>query len=265
MIELDGVSMVYKSRGKGAVTALDNLNLSVGEGEFVTLVGPSGCGKSTILKLVSGLLQATSGQVRVHGQPVRGPRREMGYVFQTPVLLPWRSVRDNVLLPIEMLGQPVKEHVAAADTLLEKVGLHGFEKASSWELSGGMQQRVGICRALIHDPEVLLMDEPFAALDAMTRETIGLELMRIWEERRKTVLFVTHSIPEAVLLADRVVVMTPRPGRIASVIPIDLPRPRTVEMEYDERFKIAALEIRALIDQAAPSRTVPAPTASAAR
>jgi len=253
VIELDAVSMVYRSRGKGAVTALDDLHLRIEAGEFVTLVGPSGCGKSTVLKLVSGLLEATSGQIRIHGQPVRGPRREMGFVFQTPVLLPWRTVRENVLLPIEMLGRPVREHVARADELLAQVGLDGFQTAHSWELSGGMQQRVGICRALIHDPEILLMDEPFAALDAMTRETIGFELLRIWEERRKTVLFVTHSIPEAVLLADRVVVMSPRPGRIASVIPIDLPRPRTVEMEYDERFKEAALEIRALIDHGSTS------------
>ena len=253
VIELDAVSMVYRSLGKGAVTALDDLHLRIEAGEFVTLVGPSGCGKSSVLKLVSGLLEATSGQIRIHGQPVRGPRREMGFVFQTPVLLPWRTVRENVLLPIEMLGRPVREHVARADELLAQVGLDGFQTARSWELSGGMQQRVGICRALIHDPEILLMDEPFAALDAMTRETIGLELLRIWEERRKTVLFVTHSIPEAVLLADRVVVMTPRPGRIASVIPIDLPRPRTVEMEYDERFKEAALEIRALIDHGSSS------------
>ena len=255
--------MVYRSRGKrGSVTALDDLHLRVGEGEFVTLVGPSGCGKSTVLKLVSGLLAPSAGQVRIHGEAVRGPRREMGFVFQTPVLLPWRSVRDNVLLPIEMLGQSVKAHAAAADALLEKVGLHGFERAHSWELSGGMQQRVGICRALIHDPEILLMDEPFAALDAMTRETIGLELLRIWDERRKTVLFVTHSIPEAVLLADRVVVMSPRPGRIASVIPIDLPRPRTVEMEYDPKFKEAALEIRALIDHGGPGAS---PATAAAR
>ena len=261
MIELDAVSMVYRSGGKGSVTALDDLHLRVHDGEFVTLVGPSGCGKSTVLKLVSGLLVASAGQVRIDGEPVRGPRREMGFVFQTPVLLPWRNVRDNVLLPIEMLGQPVREHVARADDLLSKVGLDGFQRAHSWELSGGMQQRVGICRALIHDPEILLMDEPFAALDAMTRETIGLELLRIWEERRKTVLFVTHSIPEAVLLADRVVVMSPRPGRIASVIPIDLPRPRTVEMEYDERFKEAALEIRALIDRGGPA--TPASAAAA--
>ena len=253
--------MVYRSRGKGTVTALDDLHLRVDAGEFVTLVGPSGCGKSTVLKLVSGLLAASAGQVRIHGQPVRGPRREMGFFFQTPVLLPWRTVRYNVLLPIEMLGQPVREHAARADELLAKVGLDGFQQARCWELSGGMQQRVGICRALIHDPEVLLMDEPFAALDAMTRETLGLELLRIWEERRKTVLFVTHSIPEAVLLADRVVVMSPRPGRIASVIPIDLPRPRTVEMEYDEHFKEAALEIRALIDRGRPSAPITATAA----
>ena len=253
MIQLDGVSMVYRTRTKGSVTALADLNLRVGDGEFVTLVGPSGCGKSTVLKLVAGLLQPTAGRVLAGGQAVRGPRREMGFVFQTPVLLPWRSVRDNVLLPIEMLGLPVREHAARADELLAKVGLDGFQQAHTWELSGGMQQRVGICRALIHDPEILLMDEPFAALDAMTRETLGLELLRIWEERRKTVFFVTHSIPEAVLLADRVVVMTPRPGRIASVIPVELPRPRTVEMEYDERFKEAALEIRALIDRGGPA------------
>jgi NitT/TauT family transport system ATP-binding protein len=253
VIDLEGVSMVYRSRDKGSVTALDELNLHIDEGEFVTLVGPSGCGKSTVLKLVSGLLAASSGQVRIHGSPVRGPRCEMGFVFQTPVLLPWRTVRDNVLLPIEMLGLPAREHTARADDLLAKVGLDGFQKARSWELSGGMQQRVGICRALIHDPEILLMDEPFAALDAMTRETIGLELLRIWDERRKTVLFVTHSIPEAVLLADRVVVMSPRPGRIASVIPIDLPRPRTMEMEYDDRFRDAARQIRALIDHGGPA------------
>jgi NitT/TauT family transport system ATP-binding protein len=262
VIELDGVSMVYRTRGKGAVTALHDLHLLVGDGEFVTLVGPSGCGKSTVLKLVSGLLAASSGQVRIRGEAVRGPRREMGFVFQTPVLLPWRTVRDNVLLPIEMLGRPAREYAALADELLEKVGLGGFQKSRVWELSGGMQQRVGICRALIHDPEILLMDEPFAALDAMTRETLGFELLRIWDERRKTVLFVTHSIPEAVLLADRVVVMSPRPGRITSVIPIDLPRPRTVEMEYDERFKTAALQIRALIDQGGPAR--PAAVASGA-
>ena len=252
MIELRDVSKVYPTRKKGAVQALTGLNLRVNDGEFVTLVGPSGCGKSTVLKLVSGLLAPTGGQVLIDGQAVRGPRREMGFVFQTPVLLPWRTVRENVLLPIEMLGQPIAPLERRADDLLEQVGLADFRKAHPWELSGGMQQRVGICRALIHDPAVLLMDEPFAALDAMTREALGLELLRIWEERRKIVLFVTHSIPEAVLLADRVVVMTPRPGRIAGVVKIDLPRPREIDQEYDDRFKEAAREIRRLIQHGQP-------------
>jgi NitT/TauT family transport system ATP-binding protein len=247
MIELRSVSMVYPTRDKGAVRALLDFDLRVEDGEFVTLVGPSGCGKSTVLKLVAGLLMPTTGRVVVRGEAVTAPRREMGFVFQTPVLLPWRTVRDNVLLPIDMLGQPVQAHAARADALLEKVGLADFHKARPWELSGGMQQRVGICRALIHDPSTLLMDEPFAALDAMTREALGIELLRVWDERRQTVLFVTHSIPEAVLLADRVVVMTPRPGRIAGVVRIDLPRPRSIEQEYDDRFKIAALEVRRLI------------------
>ena len=249
MIELRDVSKVYPTRNKGAVRALTGLDLRVEDGEFVTLVGPSGCGKSTILKLVSGLLAPSGGRVLIDGEPVSGPRREMGFVFQTPVLLPWRTVRDNVLLPIEMLGQPVAPLERRADELLEQVGLGEFRKAHPWELSGGMQQRVGICRALIHDPAVLLMDEPFAALDAMTREALGIELLRIWEERRKMVLFVTHSIPEAVLLADRVVVMTPRPGRIAGVVKIDLPRPREIDQEYDDRFKDAAREIRRLIER----------------
>ncbi len=248
MIELRAVSKVYPTRKKGAVTALTDLDLRVADGEFVTLVGPSGCGKSTVLKLVAGLLAPTTGQVLIDGRPVTGPRREMGFVFQTPVLLPWRTVRENVLLPIEMLGQPVGPVERRADDLLHQVGLADFRKAHPWELSGGMQQRVGICRALIHDPAVLLMDEPFAALDAMTREALGIELLRIWEEQRKIVLFVTHSIPEAVLLADRVVVMTSRPGRIAGIAEIDLPRPREIDQEYDDRFKNAARRIRRLVE-----------------
>jgi NitT/TauT family transport system ATP-binding protein len=248
MIEFQNVSLRYPSRTGRAVQALADLTLRVGDGEFVTIVGPSGCGKSTLLKLASGLLPPSGGRVLVEGQPVRGPQRQMGFVFQTPVLLPWRTVRDNVLLPIEMLGQPVAAYRDHADALLDQVGLGEFRKARSWELSGGMQQRVGICRALVHDPAVLLMDEPFAALDAMTREALGIELLRLWEERRKTVLFVTHSIPEAVLLADRVVVMTPRPGRLAGVVAVDLPRPRAIEQEYDPRFQAATREVRRLIE-----------------
>lgn len=248
MIELQQVTMVYRTRQKGAVHALAELDLQIEDGEFVTLVGPSGCGKSTVLKLVAGLIKPSAGRILVDGGVVSGPRREMGFVFQTPVLMPWRTVRQNVLLPIEMLGQSVAAHGARADALLEQVGLGDFRKAHPWELSGGMQQRVGICRGLIHDPSTLLMDEPFSALDAMTREELGIELLRIWDERRKTVLFVTHSIPEAVLLADRVVVMTARPGRIAGVVRIDLPRPRQIEQEYDDRFKTAALAIRRMIE-----------------
>lgn len=251
MIELQDVALEYRSRQQGTLRALAGLDLQVADGEFLALVGASGCGKSTLLKLVSGLLAPTSGRVLIDGEPVRGPRREMGYVFQTPVLLPWRTVRDNVLLPIEMLGQPVAAHAARADALLAQVGLGEFRQARPWELSGGMQQRVGICRALVHDPGVLLMDEPFAALDALTREALGLELLQLWESSRKTVLFVTHSIAEAVLLADRVVVLTPRPGRVAGEVPIDLPRPRHVDQEHDAAFRHAARAVRRLIEQGA--------------
>jgi NitT/TauT family transport system ATP-binding protein len=241
--------MAYPTRDKRTVQALAGLDLRVDDGEFVTLVGPSGCGKSTVLKLVSGLIKPTAGRVLVAGQPVSGPRREMGFVFQTPVLLPWRAVQENVLLPIEMLGEPIGAYAGRADALLDSVGLAEFRKAHPWELSGGMQQRVGICRGLIHDPAILLMDEPFSALDAMTREELGIELLRIWEERRKTVLFVTHSIPEAVLLGDRVVVLTARPGQIAGVVQSGLPRPRTIDQQYDERFQAAARDVRRLIEQ----------------
>jgi NitT/TauT family transport system ATP-binding protein len=252
MIQLDDVSMTFRSRGRAAVTALEGIDLRVEDGEFVALVGPSGCGKSTILKLVSGLLAPSGGQVTVGGKAVGGPRRDVGLVFQAPVLLPWRTVRENVLLPIEMLGLPVRDHAARADELLATVGLSEFHRARPWELSGGMQQRVGICRGLIHDPAILLMDEPFSALDAMTREELGVELLRIWEERRKTVLFVTHSITEAVLLSDRVIVMSPRPGRIVGEVMITVPRPRNVEQEYDAEFRDAALAIRHMIATGAP-------------
>jgi NitT/TauT family transport system ATP-binding protein len=178
---------------------------------------------------------------------VREPFPDVGFVFQHPVLLPWRSVLDNVLFSIEMLGRDMRQYRKQAGDLLELTGLGGFETKYPRELSGGMQQRVAICRALLPDPSLLLMDEPFGALDAMTREELSLELLRIWEERRKTILFVTHSIPEAILLADRVVVMTPRPGRLARVLGVDLPRPRTVDLEFDPRFKAASDEVRDLI------------------
>jgi len=247
VIRLDHVDKTYRTRRGDLVHALADIVLDVGDNEFVTLVGPSGCGKSTLLKLVAGLTPATGGTVTVRGQVVREPFPDVGFVFQQPVLLPWRSVLDNVLFSVEMLGLDPRQYRKQAGDLLELTGLGGFETKYPRELSGGMQQRVAICRALLPDPSLLLMDEPFGALDAMTREEMSLELLRIWDERRKTILFVTHSIPEAILLADRVVVMTPRPGRIARVLTVDLPRPRTMDLEFDPRFKAASDEVRRLI------------------
>jgi len=241
------VEKTYRTRRGDLVHAVEGITLDIAENEFVTLVGPSGCGKSTLLKLVAGLTPVSAGTVRVRDTVVREPFPDVGIVFQHPVLLPWRTVLDNVLFAAEMLGLARDDHRKRALELLELSGLAGFETRLPRELSGGMQQRVAICRALLPDPSLLLMDEPFGALDAMTREELGLELLRIWDARRKTILFVTHSIPEAILLADKVVVMTPRPGRVARVISIELPRPRTVELEFDAKFKAYSDEVRGLI------------------
>jgi len=226
----------YVTQKSETIHALANIGLEVAPGEFITIVGPSGCGKSTLLKILAGLVQHTSGTVEIAGRQVTGPIRDLGVVFQSPVLLPWRTVLDNVLVPCEIQGLDREESRKRALELLDMVGLSGFEGKYPKELSGGMQQRVGICRALVHRPAFLLMDEPFGALDAMTRETMNLELLRIWKEQATTVLLVTHSIPEAVFLADRVVVMTPRPGRITEILDVDLPRPRTLEMFNTEKF-----------------------------
>lgn len=236
MIRIENVTKVYPSRDGDDIQALTDLNLNVAENEFLSVVGPSGCGKSTLLKLIVGLLPITSGEILFHGQPVRGPRTDVGMVFQEPVLLPWRTVKENVMFPVEILKRSDRDYASEADRLLKTVGLGGFERKMPYELSGGMQQRAAICRALIHDPRVLVMDEPFGALDAMTREEMGAELLRIWQEFRKTVVFVTHSIREAVWLSDRVVVMTARPAKIADVITIDLPRPRTAKMQFLPEF-----------------------------
>jgi NitT/TauT family transport system ATP-binding protein len=241
------VEKTYRTRRGDLVSAVEGITLDIAENEFVTLVGPSGCGKSTLLKLVAGLTPVSGGTVRVRDTIVREPFPDVGIVFQHPVLLPWRTVLDNVLFSADMLGLDPKGYRKRALDLLALSGLAGFETRLPRELSGGMQQRVAICRALLPDPSLLLMDEPFGALDAMTREELGLELLRIWEARRKTILFVTHSIPEAILLADKVVVMTPGPGRLARVITIDLPRPRTVELEFDAKFKTYSDEVRGLI------------------
>ena len=235
LIEYRNVRKVYKSGG-GEVIALEEFSLNVGDGEFLAVVGRSGCCKTTLLKLTSGLLPATSGTVRVDGKPVTAPLTNIGIVFQAPVLLPWRKTLDNVLLQIEARKLDVNGYRRKALELLELTGLKGFEDRYPSELSGGMQQRVSISRALVHDPPLLLMDEPFGALDAITRDEMNLELQRIWGEAKKTVVFITHSIPEAVFLGDRVIVMTPRPGKIAEIVKIDLPRPRTTTMRDDPKF-----------------------------
>ena len=247
MIRLDHVDKTYRTRRGDLVHAVEDVTLEVGDNEFVTLVGASGCGKSTLLKLVAGLTPATRGVIRIGDETVHEPFPDVGFVFQQPVLLPWRSVLDNVLFSVEMLGLDPRQYRKQAGDLLELTGLGGFETKYPRELSGGMQQRVAICRALLPDPSLLLMDEPFGALDAMTREEMSLELLRIWQEKPKTILFVTHSIPEAVLLADRVVVMSARPGRVAEFIDVTLPRPRDFDMEARHEFQSATRRIRELI------------------
>ena len=253
-IGLIRVGMVYRTTG-GPVEALRDISLDVRRGEFVSLVGPSGCGKSTLLRIVAGLRPATSGAVSVDGRPVIEPLSNIGMVFQAPVLLKWRTVLDNVLLPAELAGLGTAGYRERAMELLWLVGLGDFAGKRPHELSGGMQQRASICRALLLDPPLLLMDEPFGALDAMTRDDMNIELLRIWGEdkgaggARKTILFVTHSIPEAVILSDRVVVMSPRPGTIAAVADIDLPRPRTVETRASEDFGRLSLAIHRALNR----------------
>ena len=244
VLEVAGLAVVYQSP-RGAQRAVDNCDLSVGAGEFVSIIGPSGCGKSTLLGVVAGLREATRGRVSILGSEVRGPRPEVGMVFQRPTLLPWMNVIENVLIPVRALGRSVDAHREQAQGLLKLVGLDKYALHYPHELSGGMQQRVGLARALIHDPGLLLMDEPFAALDAMTRERMSLELQDIWLARRKTVLFITHSIPEAVFLSDRIAVMTPSPGRIEREIAVDLPRQRRIETLASPAFAALCGEIRA--------------------
>lgn len=252
-IRVEGLFKTYSSR-TGRIAALENIDLSIGDNEFITLVGPSGCGKSTLLKIVGGLIRPSRGALFINGERRHEPSREVGIVFQEAVLLQWRTVIDNVLLPVEILRLDRNAARKRAMNLLELVGLGGFEMRFPRELSGGMQQRVSICRALIHNPSVLLMDEPFAALDAMTREELCLELLRIWNADKKTVIFVTHNIAEAILLADRVVAMSPRPGRIAKIVEVNLPRPRVLDMEFSPEFKFYSDEIREVIYQGSGAR-----------
>jgi NitT/TauT family transport system ATP-binding protein len=237
------VQLTYQTR-RGPLLVLDRLTFATEAGQFVSVLGPSGCGKSTLLRLVSGLLFPTAGAITLSGEPVRGPRPDVGIVFQQPTLLPWKSVFDNVMMPIRALGRDVAVHKPRAEALISLVGLEGFRNAYPHELSGGMQQRVAVARGLINDPTLLLMDEPFAALDAMTRESMMIELQRIWAETHKSVLFITHSIPEAVFLADRIVVMSARPGRVIEILEVDLPRPRTIDSMSDARFIELTGELR---------------------
>ena len=227
LLDIRGVTKTYFPERKAPLTALQELSFSVANGEFLSLVGPSGCGKSTFIKLTCGLLPPTSGQILLKGQPVSEPIKDVGIAFQAPILLEWRTVLQNVLLPLEILeGRIQPHHREHAIRLLSMVGLGGFADAYPRELSGGMQQRVSICRALVHDPYFLLMDEPFGALDSITRDRMGRELLRIWQHSGKTIVFITHNIAEAVFLSNRVVVLTPRPGTVREIVPIDSPRPR---------------------------------------
>jgi NitT/TauT family transport system ATP-binding protein len=247
IIEITHLDKIFVTVRNEHIHALDDISLSVAEREFVTSVGPSGCGKSTLLKVLSGLMPATRGTIRLAGTPVDRPRKDIGIVFQNPVLLPWRTILDNVMLPVEVQGLPVEASRKRARDLLAMVGLADFETKYPMELSGGMQQRAAISRALVHDPNILLMDEPFGALDAMTREQMNLDLQRIWMEAGKTVILITHSIPEAVFLGDRVVVMTPRPGSIARLVDVPIPRPRSIDVMGEAQFGQLSGEIRKLL------------------
>jgi NitT/TauT family transport system ATP-binding protein len=243
-IGLRGVSKRYTTASGDSVDALAQVDLNVAAGEFVAIVGPSGCGKSTLMMLVSGLIPVTKGAITVGGAPVKGAGGNAGIVFQRDVLLDWRTVLGNVMLPVEIKKLDRDSHLKKARDLLRSVGLSEFEEKYPAELSGGMRQRVAICRALVQDPGLLLMDEPFGALDALTREQMNLDLQRIWLRDRNTVVFITHSIEEAVLLSDRVVVMTSRPGRIADILTVDLPRPRGTHSRSEKTFVDCVEHIR---------------------
>ena len=247
VIEIAHVSKTYRTRD-GEVPSLRPIDFSVADGEFVVVVGPSGCGKTTLLKMIAGLLAPSEGEIRVEGRVVTKPHANVGIVFQSALLLPWRDVLGNVLMPVEVKGLPRGPYEARARALLKMVGLEGFEHKYPYQLSGGMQQRASICRALVHDPKIVLMDEPFGALDAMTRERMNVELQRIQRETKKTALLITHSIPEAVFLADRVLVMTERPGAIAAVYDVALPRPRSLDVLSDPVFVALTQTIRKHFD-----------------
>jgi NitT/TauT family transport system ATP-binding protein len=244
VIEVDHLTKEFKSLKGPPVRALEDVSFGVREAEFVGLIGPSGCGKTSLLKIVMGLIQATSGDVLIDGKKPSARDENIGFVLQTPTLFPWRTVIDNVLIPIDVKKFNKRNYVSAARELLSTVGLADFADKYPFELSGGMQQRASIARALIHKPRILLLDEPFGQLDAITREQMGLELQDVWTKYRVTALLVTHDISEAVFLSDRVLVMAPRPGRIVADLAITLPRPRTLDMKSESSFARYAREIR---------------------
>ncbi len=250
VVEASGVGKTFGEEGS-AVVALKDISLTIGSGEFVSLIGPSGCGKSTLLRIIGDLIAPSSGTILVNGKPAQRARldRDYGMVFQAPVLMDWRSVAKNIELPLEIMGYAGPDRARRSADLLKLVELEGFESKHPWQLSGGMQQRVAIARALAFDPKLLLMDEPFGALDEMTRERMNLELMRIWGRTRTTIVFVTHSIPEAVFLSTRVVVMSARPGRISKIVDVDLPQPRTVDTRETERYFELVTEVREALRQ----------------
>jgi NitT/TauT family transport system ATP-binding protein len=239
---------------RGTVEALSDVSFVAAQGEFVAILGPSGCGKSTLLMMCGGLESVTSGTIDIAGTPMAGPRDSIGVMFQDPTLLPWMTVLDNVLFPIRILKRPLRAYVERARQLLDFAGLGGFERNKPHQLSGGMRQRVAICRALVYDPDILLMDEPFSALDALTRDEMNVALLDIWERHRKTALFVTHSIREAVLLADRVVVMSPRPGTIIENLRIPFPRPRDFSIGGTREFNEICDHLRSLIGRTRGAR-----------
>lgn len=246
MIRIANLEKRFNTRSGETVNALTNVNLDIREGEFISVVGPSGCGKTTLLRILAGLEQATSGVAECSGTRITEPRPDVGVVFQQATLLPWNTVLENVLLPARLRNDKSEGVIARARGLLSFMGLQDFAEKYPFELSGGMQQRASICRALMREPRILLMDEPFGALDAMTRESMNMELMRVWSEEKKTVVFITHSIPEAVLLGDRVVVMSPRPGRISEVIDVDVGRPRSLQTMGTPRFGEICHHIRTI-------------------
>jgi NitT/TauT family transport system ATP-binding protein len=248
-IELNAISKSFSTRDGSSTLAVDGVDLDIGASEFVSLLGPSGCGKSTLLSIIAGLIQPTSGEVHIEGKPILAPYTNIGIVFQNDLLLDWRTVLGNVLIQFEMRGMKREPHRERARALISSVGLSEFESKYPWELSGGMRQRVAICRALIHDPPLLLMDEPFGALDALTRAQLQIDLQNIWQSSRKTVVFVTHSIEEAVFLSDRVIVMTPRPGRVREIFTIDLPRPRGLDARAHPAFTEAIRRVNHLFEE----------------